>query len=207
MQYELSSEVEKVAKTVIKDHLTDLKSKKIVFVTQEKKDDKTGIAVAQMRKGKPIIGDIKLVSGLNAFLASGVDRTDHNGPTPFPALVISRHAWNLLNDEQRKAFVHQQLNRLSYDVDTGKPTLIDYDVREFSIIAKLYGAWNDDLDTFLKAAKEFPLFADLEEAPKAKVVKAAAGNGKIVDEGEKPKSDLLPIKEQVAKKRGARAGR
>ena len=64
MQYEISSEVEKVAKGVIKDHLTDLKSKKIIYITQDKKDDKTGNSVAQMRKGKPIIGDVKLVGGL-----------------------------------------------------------------------------------------------------------------------------------------------
>jgi putative metallopeptidase len=216
MQYEISSEVEKVAKVVVKDHLTDLKSKKIVYVTQDKKDDKTGNSVAQMRKGKPIIGDVKLVGGLNAFLASRETRTDHDGPTPFAVLVVSRLAWEKLATEQRRAWVHQQLNRLEYNIDTGKPTLIDFDVKEFSIIAKLYGAWNDDLGLFLKTAKEHPLFEDLEnrsfepvaepEQPDAeaepKVVKG--GNGKAVDtpnQSEAPKSDLPSIKDHVAKKR------
>jgi hypothetical protein len=216
MQYEISAEVEKVAKGVIKDHLTDLKSKKIVYITQDKKDDKTGNSVAQMRKGKPIIGDVKLVGGLNAFLASGETRTDYDGPTPFAVLVVSRLAWGKLSGEQRRAWVHQQLNRLEYNIDTGKPTLIDFDVKEFSVIAKLYGAWNDDLGLFLKTAKEHPLFEDLdnrsfepvqevpaEEKP-PKVVKA--GNGKAAHEEESevaPKpADLPSIKEHVAKKRG-----
>jgi hypothetical protein len=217
MQYEISAEVEKVAKGVIKDHLTDLKSKKIVYITQDKKDDKTGNSVAQMRKGKPIIGDVKLVGGLNAFLASGETRTDYDGPTPFAVLVVSRLAWEKLSTEQRRAWVHQQLNRLDYNLDTGKPALIDFDVKEFSVIAKLYGAWNDDLGLFLKTAKEHPLFDDLdnrsfepiEEAETAapepvKVVKA--GNGKAEEtpspaEPEKP-AKLDSIKEHVAKKRG-----
>lgn len=215
MQYEISTEVEKVAKVVIKEHLQELGSKKIVYVTQEKKDDKTGVAVAQMRKGKPILGDIKIIGGLNAFLASGEDQTDHNGPAPFPCLVVSRHAWNLLKPEQRKAFVHQQLNRLDYDDETGKPSLIDYDVKEFSVIAKLYGDWNDDLSTFFKAAKQYPLFETEAQPPAAKVVKGgnghvdakANGNGKT--ENAKPEgnskptvSDLGSIKEHVARKRG-----
>lgn len=217
MQYERSAEVEKVAKTVIKEHLTDLKSKTIVYITQDKKDDKTGNSVAQMRKGKPIIGDVKLVGGLNAFLASGETRTDYDGPTPFAVLVVSRLAWEKLSAEQRKAWVHQQLNRLDYNLDTGKPSLIDFDVKEFSVIAKLYGAWNDDLGLFLKTAKEHPLFDDLDnqsfepveepvetpaEAPK--IVKAGNGQAEEVPtEAEKP-ADLPSIKDHVAKKRGRR---
>lgn len=217
MQYEISAEVEKVAKGVIKDHLTDLKSKKIVYVTQDKKDDKTGNSVAQMRKGKPIIGDIKLVGGLNAFLASGETRTDYDGPTPFAVLVVSRLAWEKLSTEQRRAWVHQQLNRLDYNLDTGKPSLIEFDVKEFSVIAKLYGAWNDDLGMFLKTAKEHPLFEDLDnrsfepveeettETEPVKVVKA--GNGKVEEVNEAPPAaaSLPSIKDHVAKKRGRKS--
>lgn len=218
MQYEKSKDVEKVAKVVIKEHLTDLASKTILFITQEKKDDKTGVAVAQMRKGKPIIGDIKLVGGLNAFLVSGEDRTDHDGPSPIAVLVVSRHAWDLLKAEQRKAWVHQQLNRLDYDLDTGKPTLIDYDVKEFSVIAKLYGAWNDDLGLFLRTAKQHPLFDDLENvepvaaspakqeaAAQVKVLKGGNGNGRApVEEAPKPDNLLRDIKDEVARRRGRR---
>lgn len=219
MQYEISDDVERVANKVIKDHLSDLGNKKIVYITQEKKDDKTGVAVAQMRKGKPIVADIKIIGGLNAFLASGVDRTDHNGPTPFPCLVVSRHAWNLLKPEQRKAAVHQQLCRLDYDIDTGKPSLVEYDVKEMSVIAKIYGAWNDDLATFLKVAKQHPLFEDLENQPATQPVEqsAATGNGKatkVVKPGNGPTVEKPPVettksgngvrdlKQEVARRRG-----
>lgn len=223
MQYEISREVEKVATRVIKEHLSDLGPKKIVYVTQEKKDDKTGVAVAQMRKGKPIIGDIKIIGGLNAFLATGEARTDHDGPAPFPCLVVSKHAWNLLKPEQRKAWVHQQLNRLIYDNESGKPSLIDYDVKEFSIIAKLYGAWNDDLNLFLKTAKQHPLFEDLDSTPDPEPPAQAAsaeakqqitilkGNGKAKDNGadksEEPKANgIADLKQEVARRRsGARS--
>lgn len=221
MQYELSTEVGKVAKAVIKEHLNDLSSKQIVYVTQEKKDDKTGVAIAQMRKGKPVFGDIKLIGGLNAFLASGADRTDHNGPTPFPVLVVSRHAWDLMKPEQRKAFVHQQLNRLDYDLDTGKPSLVDYDVKEFSVIAKLYGAWNDHLSRFLKTAKQHPLFDDIEDpipvaatpteptaAQQAKILKGgngkANGNGHAKDEAKPKGNGVSDLKAEVARRRGGK---
>lgn len=217
MQYEISAEVEKVGNGIIKDHLTDLKSKKIVYVTQDKKDDKTGNSVAQMRKGKPIIGDVKLVGGLNAFLASDQTRTDYDGPTPFAVLVVSRLAWEKLSSEQRRAWVHQQLNRLEYNLDTGKPSLVDFDVKEFSVIAKLYGAWNDDLGVFLKTAKEHPLFDDLDNqtfepaaetepaVDKQSILAVKAGNGKADESHPKEESvspvKSSPIKDDVAKKR------
>lgn len=217
MQYEISAEVEKVAKLVIKEHLSDLKSKNIVYITQDKKDDKSGQSVAQMRKGKPIMADIKLVGGLNAFLASGETRTDYDGPQAFLVVVVSRFAWEKLAAEQRKALIHQQLIRLDYNVDTGKPSLIDFDVKEFSIIAKTYGAWNDDLGRFLQTAKTHPLFEDIdnqsfelvveeEKADEVELVKVIkADNGKAAEvetppEAPKP-SDLPSIKEHVAKKR------
>lgn len=224
MQYEISNDVEKVAKEVIKEHHKDeLSHRRIVYITQEKKDEKTGMAVAQMRKGKPIFGDIKIITGLNAFLASGEEQTDFDGPTPIVALVVSKHAWNLLKPEQRKAWVDQQLCRLDYDLETGKPSIGDFDVKEMTVIAKRYGAWNDDLSAFFKAAKQYPLF-EVEDAedkpttePKAKVVKqpgngkveaeAAKANGKGSGNGNPPASNIGSLKEHVARKRGRQTAR
>jgi hypothetical protein len=220
MQYELSKEVEKVAERLIKQFHDELKGKDIRYVTQEKKDDKTGQSVAQMRKGRPVLADIKVVGGLNAFLCSGEERTDLNGPIPFAVMVVSKHAWNLLKPKQREAMLDEQLCRLDYDSETGKPTVGDYDVHAITLNAKRFGAWNDDLDRFLTAAQDFPLFRELDEAvtePKPKVVKASAGTGKIVDPDadakatEPPKPDLPSITEHANQKRGrtrpATAGR
>jgi hypothetical protein len=97
-----------------------------------------------------------------------------------------------------------------YDIESGKPSIGDYDVKEMTLIAKRYGPWSDDLSAFFKAAKQYPLFEEAEtstERSKAKVLKGGNGkaeapkaNGKA--EGEKPKSDLGSIKEHVARKRG-----
>jgi hypothetical protein len=206
MQYSLAHDVEDVAKKVIREHHDDLKSKDIVYVFQEKKDEKTGMSVAQMRKGKPILGDLKVVSGMNAFLVSGEEQTDFNGPMPFVVMVVSKYAWNLLKPEQRKAWVDQQFCRLEYDLESGKPSIADYDVKEMTLIAKRYGAWSDDLTAFFKAAKQYPLFEEGETQPTAaspRVVKA--GNGKAEapkanGKDEKPK--LASLKDAVAKKRG-----
>jgi len=223
MQFERSTEVEKVANGVIKEHLPELKSKTIVYVTQDKKDDKTGNSVPQMRKGKTITGDIKIVGGLNGFLISGDERTDDDGPSSVVVVVVSRHSWEHLESNQRKAWLHQQLVRLEYNDETGKPSIGDYDVKEMTMTSKLYGAWNDDLKLFFKTAKQHPLFDDLnaEVPPVAadakpgngavKIEKAAAkGNGATDDNGkdkveEAPKSaGFKSLKDEVAQRRGRR---
>lgn len=174
MEYEVSQEVEKLANQLIKQYHSELVPKNIIYVTQTRKDKETGEAQAQMRKGKPVLADIKVVSGLNAFLASGDVRTDANGPVPFAVMVVSKHAWNALNPKQREAMIDDQLCRLDYDDETGRPTVIDYDVAAFTLNVKRFGAWNHDLDTFLNAAKEFPLFKDLDDGPVTGVVKKTA---------------------------------
>ena len=208
MQYELSNEVEKVANSLIKQFHSDLASEKIVFVTQERKDKSTGKSQAQMRKGKPVFADVKVVGGLNAFLVSGEARTDENGPVPFVCMVVSRHAWNYLKPKQREGMIDEQLCRLDYDTESGRPTVLDYDAKAYVANLKRFGAWNDDLESLLKHADEFPLFADLDESVTGvKVQKAAAGaaagNGKAETA---PKSELGSLKDQVAKKRGRAAG-
>jgi len=209
MQYELSSEVEKVANSLIKQFHPELASKDIKYVTQERKDKGTGEAQAQMRKGKPVFADVKIVGGLNAFLVSGEDRTDENGPVAFPVLVVSRHAWNMFSPKAREAMLDEQLCRIDYNTETGRPSVLDHDAKVFTLNVKRFGAWHEDLERFLTAAQEFPLFKDLDEAvtqPKAKVVKASAGNGKIVDpdadKPEPPKPDLPSISDHAKQKSG-----
>jgi len=224
MQYEISNEIEKMARGIIKQHHPDLTSKNIVYVFQARKDKGTGEAQAQMRKGKPILADVKIVGGLNAFLVSGEARTDENGPTPFVVMIVSKHAWNLLKPEQRQAMIDEQLCRVDYDIETGRPALLAYDVNAFSLNVKRYGAWHNDLATFLKVAKQHPLFEDLENQPdpqpvveqtasaeakqQVKVLKAGSGNGaeKVEPAKEAPKpNELRIIKQKVAERSAARA--
>ena len=213
MQYEISSEVEKVANSLIKQFHPELSSKDIKYVTQERKDKGTGEAQAQMRKGKPVFADVKIVGGLNAFLCSGEDRTDENGPVAFPVLVVSRHAWNMFNPKAREAMIDEQLCRLDYNAETGRPSVLDHDAKVFTLNIKRFGAWHEDLERFLTAAQDFPLFKELdesvtEEKPKVKVQKATAGNGHAAEPlesngaTEAPKTDLPSITEHANQKRG-----
>lgn len=217
MQFELAKDAEKLAKRLIREDHNDLASKNIVFVYELKKD-KNDQSVAMMRKGKQKVADVKILGGLTAFLISGEETTDINGPDAFPVVTISKHAWTQMTPEQRLAAIDAQLCKLDYDVETGRPTLIDYDVQAHTRNVKKYGAWSRNLHLFLAAAKQAPLFEHLPEiaetaevtqstepnaAQQAKILK---GNGKDngkADEAPKPDNNVLrDIKEEVARRRG-----
>lgn len=221
MEYELSNEVEKIANKLIKQFHDELKPKKIVYVTQTRKDKETGEAQAQMRKGRPVLADIKIVGGLNAFLVSGEARTDENGPVPFAVMVVSKHAWNKLKPKQREAMIDEQLSRLVYDDETGRPSLEGYDLEAMTLNVKRFGAWNHDLDRFLKLADEFPLFADLDDLPptaseeakqQAKILKGGNAEGSngadgdyqkdLVEKAGETEGKLPDFKQEVEQKRG-----
>lgn len=221
--YERSNEIEKMARGIIKQHHPDLASKNIVYVFQEKKEKETGESKAQMRKGKPVFADIKVIGGLNAFLVSGEARTDENGPTPFAVMIVSKHAWNSLKPEYREAMIDEQLCRVDYDIETGRPSIIAYDVNAFSLNVRRYGAWHNDLATFLKVAKQYPLFEDLENQPEPQPVEQTAsaeakqqakvlkGNGaekqEAAEKVSKPGNGLQDLKTQSLKSEAGRERR
>lgn len=222
MEYEISQDAEKVARRLIQKDHPDLKSKDIRYVMQIRKDAETGEAQQQMRKGKPVFADVKVVGGLNAFLISGEARTDSNGPTPIAVVVLSNYAWTKFNPTQREACLDEQLCRLDYDLETGRPTVLAFDASVMTLNVKRYGAWHEDLARMFEASKEMPLLELIkeEEAPvtasqeakqQAKILKA--GNGKEADSGngkaaaakaEAPAPDLKPLKDEVAARRGRR---
>lgn len=218
MQYELANDVEKLAKRLIREDHQDLASKKIVFVHELKKD-KNDQAVAQMRKGKAKVADVKIIGGLQAFLISGEEATDANGPDAFVVMTISKHAWNALSPEQRPAAIDAQLCRLDYNAETGRPTIIDYDVNASTRNVKKYGAWNEDLNHFFAAAKQAPLFEtqpEIAEAPatepgtdrQVKILKGGNGKDKeqepVTDFRREPASGVAEMKREVSRRRGGR---
>lgn len=213
MQYEVSQEVEKVANKVIREHHPDLAHKTIHYLKLDKKDS-DGMSVAKWSKGHQIAAEIKVLSGDAAFLISKESRTDDDGPTSVVVLKVYSLPWNNIKEDRvREALIDSQLCRLVYDDETGKPSILEYDAKVHNSNLKRFGAWNNELLGLWNATKELPLF---EENGKAKVQKAAAGNSKAVDgnghadkpvESSAPVSNLEPIKETVAKKRGGRAVR
>lgn len=217
MQYERATEVEKLAKRLVKEDHNDLLSKKIVFVFELKKD-KQDQAVAQMRKGKAKVADVKIIGGLQAFLISGDEATGENGPDAFPVVTISKHAWNALTDAQRPAAIDAQLCRLDYNAETGRPTIIDYDVNAHSRNVKKYGAWNEDLTHFFAAAKQAPLFETQPEIAEqtaaepgpekqVKILKGGngkEGNGKDTTPQPGSPSGVRELKDEVSRRRTGR---
>jgi hypothetical protein len=210
MQYELSSEVAKVAEGVIKRHHPDLYSKRIHYLMLDKKDDK-GSSVSKKSKGHQVFAEIKVLSSDAAFLISGEARTDDDGPTPVVVLKVYRMPWMNLKAEIREALIDSQLCRLIYDDETGRPSIMEYDAKLFNANLAHYGAWNDEIERVLRATKDLPLFEE-NSKPKEQEVKIikANSNGKVVEEvaPEAPKSDLPSITEHAKQKRGrvARAG-
>lgn len=174
MQYELSSEVAKVAEGVIRQHHPDLQSKKVYYLILDQKDEKTGLSKAKKSKGHTIPAEIKILSGDAAFLVSGETGTDENGPVPVVVVKVYRNPWMFIKEDTRKAVIDSVLCRLDYDDLTGKPTLLEYDAKLMAANVAHFGAYNDDIERVLRAAKDLPLF---EENGKAKVQKAEAANG------------------------------
>ena len=207
MQYELSSEVEKVASKVIRQHHPDLAHKKIYYLLLDKKDA-DGMSVAKWSKGHQIAAEIKVISGDAAFLLSRESRSDDLGPESVVVVKVYSLPWRNIDKEQtREALLDSQLCRLVYDDETGKPSIMEYDAKVYGSNLKRYGAWNHEIERLFEATKELPLLEGLDKAAAPKVVKAN-GNGKEAEAPPAPAA-LPPITEAVAKKRGraARAGR
>jgi len=202
MQYELSSEVAKVAEQVIKRHHPDLYTKRIHYLMLDKKDDK-GSSVSKKSKGHQVFAEIKVLSSDAAFLISGEARTDDDGPTPVVVLKVYRMPWMNLKAETREALIDSQLCRLSYNDETGRPSIEEYDAKLHSANLAHYGAWNDEIERVLRAPKDLPLFEEngrLKTGQEVKVVKA--GNGREAESvAEPPKTDLPSITEHANQKR------
>lgn len=198
MQYEISSEVEKVADKVIKQYHPDLAHKTIRYWMLDQKDEKTGLSKTKKSNGKTIPAEIKILKGDAAFAASEESRTGEGGPSAVVVVKAHRMPWVILEPNEREGVIDAVLCRLFYDEISGAPSLLEYDAKLFAANVAHYGAYTDSIERLLNAAKDLPLF---EENGKPKVQKAAAGagNGKTED---LPKSDLPSIKDQVAKKRG-----
>ncbi len=203
MQYEISSEVAKVAEGVIKRHHPDLYSKRIHYLMLDKKDDK-GSSVSKKSKGHQVFAEIKVLSSDAAFLISGEARTDDDGPTPVVVLKVYRMPWMNLKAETREALIDSQLCRLSYNDETGRPSIEEYDAKLHGANLAHYGAWNDEIERVLRAPKDLPLFEENGKPKEEVKVVKANGNGKAVEASapETPKSDLPSISEHANQKRG-----
>jgi hypothetical protein len=153
----------------------------IVYVFLNKRD-KNGIPVIPKRKGKEVWGDVKVVSGLNAYLAAdgrAGNVSEEGEVRSFFVVTITQVVWNArFNEEQRVAFLDSMLSRCEYDSEKDKLSTREFDVREYHQVMKRRGAWHPELETFLKASKQMPLpnVAPPGKVRKSRTAHAGAGN-------------------------------
>lgn len=147
-EYEVAQEAKLIADRLINDYHTRLKGQRVEYLFLVEKPKKK----PQLKESP---GDVKVISGLGAFLAGGAEDPY---PEPFFVLLFRRHVWRRVEDERlREALVDWFLCRCGFDEKTGAPKKLDYDVSGYRANVERYGPWHDELRDFLKAAGQYEL--------------------------------------------------
>lgn len=193
--YALAQEAQVLGEELIPKYHPHLATVRVEYVFNE----------APMKsKGKELFARAKKKSGLDAFLFAPPTEDE---PKPFFVIEINKQAWDVLNKKQKRALVDHELCHCLWDVEKGL-YMRTHDVEEFSEIIKRHGLWQPDVQLFaeiaVKHVKQLELPIPDGETKDVKVVKA---NAEKTEEGKptaeaKPPTDLLSIKDHVAKKRG-----
>jgi hypothetical protein len=144
-EYQPAPEVEDVARRLINDFHSHLATVRIDYV----------FAVEQLKeKGKLVWGRAKKISGLNAWLASETRMREAASPEEFFVIEIHKQTWQMLDEKSRKALVDHELHHCDVDMETSKLSTRPHDLEEFNAIVRRYGLWRDDIEFFIRAAKE-----------------------------------------------------
>lgn len=157
--YTEAPEVQAIAATIIEMYHPHLKGIRVEYVFRSK---------AAKNKGRIVLGTARLVSGLNAFLASPSEADEESEifqaeeGEAFFTIEIAKDEWKHLTDTQRAALVDHELCHCwageDEDAD-GNPKMIykiiGHDVEEFTAIIQRHGLWKGDVQSFAaEAAKK-----------------------------------------------------
>lgn len=114
------------------------------------------LAESAKSKGAEQWGRAKVMSGLNAWLASKEQPESALKPTSFFVIEISETVWNILNDRQRRALVDHLLSqcRTNEGEDSTGLRIAYPDVVEFSGVIERHGLYRDELEKFVNIALE-----------------------------------------------------
>jgi predicted metallopeptidase len=139
-------EVREVAKVLIKQHHSHLRSIRIEYVFDHHKK----------KSGKIVMGTMRIANGLAAYLAAD-DAAKKVGYTdPFFVMTIVKQIWDHLTEEQRTALVDHELCHAHVwydDSDNPKLSLRYHDLEEFRDIARRYGEWDRGVQLFAAALR------------------------------------------------------
>lgn len=139
-----SQEVKEIATRYINEHHEHLANVLIIYLFNAK---------TIVKKGKEKLGEVKLVSGMNAYLAT---RDLEEPQEQFFTMIISKSAWDLLEHEPRarEALIDHELAHCDRDLETGALSVNPHDIEEFFDIVRRHGPWARDIQTFIEAARE-----------------------------------------------------
>lgn len=148
-EYSPAPEVEEIARDLIYSDHTHLASVRVeyIFASEEIKQN-----------GKVVWGRAKKVTGLNAWLASEFERRDAKEAEEFFVIEIVRPIWLQLTEKEKKALVDHELTHCEVDLDTSRLSIRPHDLEEFTSIVQKHGLWRSDVEVFVEAAKQKPLF-------------------------------------------------
>jgi hypothetical protein len=143
MSFSNAPEVKEIATRYINEHHDHLANVLIIYLFNAK---------TIIKKGKEQLGEAKLVSGLNAYLAT---RDMEERPEQLFVMTISKSAWDLLEGNQpaREALVDHELSHMDRDLETSALSINPHDVEEFFDVVRRHGPWARDIQTFIEAAK------------------------------------------------------
>lgn len=168
--YSPAPEVEKIAGKLIHNHHGHLSSVRIEYVFSDK---------TAKRKGKPIWGEARLISGISSFLAGNnptLDQVEEASVEESPVddgfftVIISKPVFDSLPVSHREALIDHQLCHCRAGLKKPKGggeaktylSLASHDVEEFTEIVERHGLWTEEAKKFAAKCAQYRL--DLEEA-------------------------------------------
>ena len=143
MSFSNAPEVREIATRYINEHHSHLANAPIEYLFNAK---------TIVKKGKEVLGEAKLISGLNAFL---ITRDFAEPLEQIFVMIISKSAWDLLvdNTPAREAIVDHELSHFFRDLDSNALSILPHDIEEFNEVVRRHGPYMADIANFLKAAK------------------------------------------------------
>ena len=149
-KYSRAPEVKEIADKLISTYFSNLNHPevRIEYLYVDKVPSKSG---------KDVWGTFRKITNINAYLSTpGLPEEEDIEPFPYFVMIISKPIWEMLDSNARNALVHHELCHASVEEkeDGVKLSTRSHDLEEFSDVVKLYGLWRDDVEEFLKSAKE-----------------------------------------------------
>jgi hypothetical protein len=152
MSFSYADEVKEIATTLIEKYHPHLKDIRIeyIFDLRESKED------------VELWGKIKIISSLNAFLAS-----ENGDEAPFFSFMVPKDLFGELMPSKKEAYVDHYLCYANVTVDKKGNTKLSInkpDFEEFIVITNRHGAWRQSLEECAKAIKPHSELDDFREA-------------------------------------------